>query len=257
MDLKGKVALVSGAASGIGKACAKKLAKEGMKVAIADLNFEGAKEASKEISEEMTLPIMMDVTNEDSVCKGIEEAIKVFGGLDVLVANAGIQIVHPFDEFPFSDWKKLQAIHSDGSFLTAREAYRHMKSSGKGGKIIFMGSAHSHTASKLKVGYVFAKHGILGMSRVIAKEGAEFGIHSYTICPGFVKTPLVEKQIPEQAKSLGISEEEVIKNVMLKDTVDGLFTTTEDVAGMVSFCAKDNGTLTGQSFVLSHGWIMK
>ena len=257
MDLRGKTALVTGAASGIGKACAKRLVEDGMNVVIADLNFEGAQKACEEISKEKTLPIKMDVTDEASVCAGIQEAVRVFGGLDVLVANAGIQIVHPFDEFPFEDWKKLQAIHGDGSFLTAREAFKQMKASGKGGQIIFMGSAHSHTASKLKVGYVFAKHGILGMSRVIAKEGAEYGIHSYTIRPGFVRTPLVEKQIPEQAQSLGISEEEVIKNVMLKDTGDGIFTTVEDVAEMVSFCAEDNGVLTGQSFIVSAGWIMK
>ena len=148
------------------------------------------------------------------------------------------------------------AIHADGAFLTSRAAYRYMKASGKGGKIIFMGSAHSHVGSKLKSPYCFAKHGLLGLCRVLAKEGAEYGIHTYVVCPGFVKTPLVEKQIPEQSEALGISEEEVIKNVMLKDTVDGIFTTVEDIANAVYYLTEDSGAMTGQSIVLSHGWHM-
>ena len=120
-----------------------------------------------------------------------------------------------------------------------------------------MGSVHSHEASKLKSAYVFAKHGVLGLARVIAKEGAQYGIHSYTVCPGFVLTPLVQKQIPEQAAALNITEEEVIKNVMLKETVDGKFTTVDDVANLVTYLANDsNGALTGQSIDVSHGWCM-
>lgn len=257
MDLKGRVGLITGAASGIGKAIAQQFSQEDMKVVVADLNLEGAKQTANEICKngQRAIAVKMDVTSEESVNAGMDTVINEFGRLDVIVANAGIQIVHPFDEFPFKDWKRIQAIMGDGSFLTSQAAFKRMKA--HGGQIIFMGSAHSHTASKLKVAYVYAKHGILGLSRVIAKEGAPYGIHSYVVCPGFVRTSLVEKQIPEQARDLGISEEKVIKDVMLKDTVDGEFTTVEDVANMAAFCARDNGVCTGQSFIVSHGWVMK
>jgi 3-hydroxybutyrate dehydrogenase len=151
----------------------------------------------------------------------------------------------------------MQAIHGDGAFLTTKAAYKFMKSSGRGGKIVYMGSVHSHEGSKLKSAYVFAKHGLIGLSKVIAKEGAQYNIHSYVVCPGFVMTPLVQKQIPEQAKALGISEEDVIKTVMLKETVDGKFTTVEDVANLVNYLAQEPGALTGQSFNVSHGWCMQ
>lgn len=256
--MKGKAALVTGSASGLGKACAKKLAENGASVVIADVNFEGACAVAEEIKAAggQAIAVNMDVTSEESVEAGVKACIDEFGGIDILVSNAGIQIVHNFEDFPFEEWKKMMAIHADGAFLTSRAAYRYMKESGKGGKIIFMGSAHSHVGSKLKSPYCFAKHGLLGLCRVLAKEGADYGIHTYTVCPGFVKTPLVEKQIPEQSAALGISEEEVIKNIMLKDTVDGIFTTTEDIANAVYFLSNDSGAMTGQSIVLSHGWHM-
>jgi len=129
---------------------------------------------------------------------------------------------------------------------------------GNGGSIIYMGSVHSHEASPLKAPYVTAKHGLIGLAKVVAKEGAEHHIRANVICPGFVRTPLVDKQIPEQAKELGISEEDVIKRVMLGGTVDGIFTTVEDVAQTVLFLsAFPSAALTGQSFVVSHGWFMQ
>jgi 3-hydroxybutyrate dehydrogenase len=132
-----------------------------------------------------------------------------------------------------------------------------MYAGGKGGSIIYMGSVHSHEASRLKAAYVAAKHGILGLARVVAKEGGPKGVRANVVCPGFVRTPLVNKQIPEQAAALKITEAEVIKNVMLKDTVDGEFTTTEDVANVVAFLAGfESSALTGQSVVVSHGWSM-
>jgi 3-hydroxybutyrate dehydrogenase len=199
----------------------------------------------------------MDVTNEEAVNAGIEEAAKVFGGIDVLVSNAGIQIISPVDEFAFSDWKKMLAIHLDGAFLTTKAVLKHMYSSGKGGSIVYMGSVHSHEASKLKAAYVTAKHGLLGLARVVAKEGGSRGVRANVVCPGFVRTPLVDKQIPEQAKALGISEADVIKNVMLKDTVDGEFTTLADVATTVAFLAGfESNALTGQSVLVTHGWSM-
>jgi len=133
-----------------------------------------------------------------------------------------------------------------------------MYQSGRGGSIIYIGSVHSKEASVLKAPYVAAKHGLLGLCRVVAKEGAKYGVRANVICPGFVRTPLVEKQIPEQAQALGISEAEVIKNVMLKETVDGEFTTVEDVAETaVFFAAFPSNALTGQSLIVSHGWFME
>jgi 3-hydroxybutyrate dehydrogenase len=260
-NLQNKVVLVTGAASGIGEHVAKTLAEEGCNVVIADMNLEAAQKVAEEICQtygvNRSIAVSMNVTSEEQVESGIQKAVDNWGGIDVLVSNAGIQIVHPFEDYPFEEWKKMQAIHGDGAFLTAKAAYKHMKNSEKGGKIIFMGSVHSHEGSKLKSAYCFAKHGLIGLSKVLAKEGADHHIYSYVVCPGFVKTPLVEKQIPEQAKALGISEEEVIKNIMLKETVDGQFTSLDDVANMVSYLSKDSGALTGQSFNVSHGWCMK
>jgi 3-hydroxybutyrate dehydrogenase len=259
MTVKGKVALVTGAASGIGEQCARKLAALGATVVIADLNLKAAESVAESIRKDggKALAISMDVTSEEAVNAGIQQAVDKFGRIDVLVSNAGIQIVSPIEDYAFSDWKKMLAIHLDGAFLTTRAAVKHMYAAGKGGSIIYMGSVHSHEASKLKSAYVTAKHGLLGLARVVAKEGGSRGVRANVVCPGFVRTPLVDKQIPEQAKALGISEEEVVKNVMLKETVDGEFTTAEDVANTVAFLAGfESSALTGQSVIVSHGWSM-
>ncbi|MCX4174872.1 MULTISPECIES: 3-hydroxybutyrate dehydrogenase [Paraburkholderia] len=260
MSLNNKVALVTGAASGIGEQCARKLASLGAAVVIADLNLENAQKVASSIvaAGGKALAVAMDVTNEEAVNSGIERAVPELGSIDVLVSNAGIQIVAPIEEYAFSDWKKMLAIHLDGAFLTTKAAIKHMYAGGKGGSIVYMGSVHSHEASKLKAAYVTAKHGLLGLARVVAKEGGPRGVRANVVCPGFVRTPLVDKQIPEQAKALGISEAEVVKNVMLKETVDGEFTTVEDVANTVAFLAGfESSALTGQSVIVSHGWSMQ
>jgi 3-hydroxybutyrate dehydrogenase len=188
----------------------------------------------------------------------LAKVIEAYGCIDILVSNAGIQIVAPINEFEFAKWKKLLAIHLDGAFLTTRAALRQMYRQGRGGSIIYMGSVHSKEASLLKAPYVTAKHGLIGLAKVVAKEGAKHQVRANVICPGFVRTPLVEKQIPEQAKELGLTEEEVIKTVMLKDTVDGEFTTVADVAAVAVFFADfESNALTGQSLVVSHGWFMQ
>ena len=259
MRLEGKVAVVTGAASGIGKEIARTFVREGARVAIADLNLKGAEATAAELGGAgKAVGIAMDVTNESQVEAGMAKAIAAFGRLDILVSNAGIQIVAPLDQFEFAKWKQLLAIHLDGAFLTTRAALRQMYTQGTGGSIIYMGSVHSKEASVLKAPYVTAKHGLEGLAKVVAKEGAKHGVRANVICPGFVRTPLVDKQIPEQAKELGISEQEVIKNVMLKDTVDGEFTTVEDVAALALFFASfDTNALTGQSLLVSHGWFMQ
>jgi 3-hydroxybutyrate dehydrogenase len=260
MRLKDKVAVVTGAASGIGKEIAATYVREGAKVVIADLNAPAADAAAAELSKDgsQAIGVAMDVTNEAEVETGMAKAIAAFGGIDILVSNAGIQIVAPLDQFEFAKWKLLLAIHLDGAFLTTRAALRQMYKQGRGGSVIYMGSVHSKEASVLKAPYVTAKHGLIGLAKVVAKEGAKHGVRANVICPGFVRTPLVEKQIPEQAKELGISEDDVIKKVMLKDTVDGEFTTIQDVAAAALFFASfDSNALTGQSLVVSHGWFMQ
>jgi 3-hydroxybutyrate dehydrogenase len=260
MKLTNKVAFITGAASGIGKHIAEVYAAAGASIAVADLNPQAAETAAEDLRRlgVKAIAIGVDVTDEAGVDAAVQRTVDELGGLDVLVSNAGIQIVAPLQEFSYANWKKLLAVHLDGAFLTSRAAMRHMIASGKGGSIIFMGSVHSKEASKLKAPYVTAKHGLEGLTKVIAKEGAAHGIRANIICPGFVRTPLVDKQIPEQAKELGISEEEVIKNVMLKETVDGEFTTVDDVAQVaLMFAAFPTHALTGQSLVVSHGWFMQ
>jgi 3-hydroxybutyrate dehydrogenase len=260
MKLKDKSAIITGAASGIGKEIAIIFAREGARVAIADLNKDAAEATAKEIGDGggNAIGVAMDVTDEQAVNAGVAAVVAAFGGVDILISNAGIQIVHPVEEFSYADWKKLMAIHVDGAFLTTKACLPHMYASGRGGSVIYMGSVHSKEASLLKAPYVTAKHGLIGLAKVVAKEGARHGVRANVICPGFVRTPLVDKQIPEQAKTLGISEAEVIKNVMLKETVDGEFTTVEDVAEVaLMFASFPSNALTGQSLVVSHGWFMQ
>ncbi len=300
-----KSALITGAASGIGRACAERMAREGYGVVVADWNLAGAEEVAAGIRADglSAIAVRMDVSDEQEVeagfdrmveeyggCDlvmsnagiqivhpfedypfsdwrrmmaiqqeveaGFDRMVEEYGGCDLVMSNAGIQIVHPFEDYPFSDWRRMMAIHADGAFLVSRAAFRRMKRSGKGGRIVFTGSVQSFVGSKLKEPYNFAKHGVAGLAKAIAREGAEDHIYTYTICPSFIRTPLVDKQIPEQAASLGISEEEVVRNIMLRDTVDGVFTTVEDVANTLVFLANDQGALTGQSIRLTHGWAM-
>ena len=258
MELEGKVAIVTGAASGIGKAIAMRFAKAGARVVVADLDIEAANAAASEIgSADRAFAIAMDVTDEAAVNAGVAKTVSRFGAVDILVSNAGIQIVHALEEFSYAEWKKMLAIHLDGAFLTTKACLPHMYRAGRG-SLIYMGSVHSKLASVLKAPYVTAKHGLIGLAKTMAKEGAPHGVRANVICPGFVRTPLVERQIPEQSRTLGLSEEDVVKKVMLKDTVDGEFTTVDDVAEVaLLFASFGSNALTGQSLVVSHGWFMQ
>lgn len=254
-----QVGIITGSASGIGKQIALRYAAEGGTPVIADLNLDAADATAREIKATGAdaFAVAMNVTDEAAVDKGVADTMAKYGRIDLLVSNAGIQIVKPIVDFPFADWKRLMAIHLDGAFLTTRACLKHMYAA-KRGSVVYMGSVHSKEASVLKAPYVTAKHGLIGLCKVVAKEGAEHNVRANVVCPGFVRTPLVDKQIPEQAKELGISEDDVIKHVMLKDTVDGEFTTTDDVADAVLFfAAARSNALTGQSLVVSHGWFMQ
>ena len=260
MQLKDKVAVITGAASGIGKEIAIEFAREGAKVVIADLSGEAAAATAAQITAAggTAMGVTMNVTDEAQVDAGVAQVVAAYGGVDLLISNAGIQIISPLVDFKFEDWRKLVAIHLDGAFLTTRACMRAMIQGGRGGTVLYMGSVHSHEASPLKAPYVAAKHALIGLAKVVAKEGAKDRIRANVICPGFVRTPLVDKQIPEQALALGISEADVIKTVMLKETVDGEFTTTQDVAQTAIFLAAfPTNALTGQSITVSHGWYMQ
>ena len=258
MQMQGNVAVVTGAGSGIGRQIALSFAREGARLAICDIDMDAAGRVVGELEEAggEAMAVEMDVTSEDAVNSGVDAVARRFGRIDTMVSNAGIQIVHPIEDFSYADFRKVLAIHLDGSFLLTKACVKHRYPQ-KSGSLIYMGSVHSHEASALKSAYVAAKHGILGLSRVMAKEGARHGVRANTICPGFVKTPLVEKQIPEQAARLNISEKEVVDRVMLGGTVDQEFTTMEDVAEIAVFLASfRSNALTGQSIVPSHGWYM-
>jgi 3-hydroxybutyrate dehydrogenase len=254
-----QVGVITGAASGIGREIALRYAAEGGTPVIADLNLDAAKATAEEIESKggNAFAVAMNVIDEDGVTRGVDEVMSKYGRIDLLVSNAGIQIVHPLVDFPYAEWKKLLSIHLDGAFLTTKACLRHMYAA-RSGSIVYMGSVHSKEASRLKAPYVTAKHGLIGLCKVVAKEGAEFHVRANVVCPGFVRTPLVDKQIPEQARELHITEEQVVKTIMLNDTVDGEFTTTDDVADCVLFFAgAGTNAMTGQSIVVSHGWFMQ
>src|SRR5712671_3321213 len=220
--LQGKVAFVTGAASGIGRAIAERYLREGARVAIADIK--GAEDAARSLGRD-AIGVQMDVTNEKQVEEGVAQVAARFSGVDILVSNAGVQHISALVDLEFADWRRMLAIHLDGAFLTTRACLRRMRDQGRGGSIIYMGSVHSVEASPLKAPYVTAKHGLMGLCRTVAKEGAAHGVRANLIGPGYVRTALVEKQIPEQARNLGISEADVVKNVMLRGSLNGTLTT--------------------------------
>lgn len=255
MRLQGKTALVTGAASGIGAEIARVFAAAGAKVCIADIDAEAAKKTAATL--ENAIGLRMDVTQESEVDRGVEEAANALGGMDILVSNAGLQHIDNVADVSFQNWKKIISVHLDGGFLTTRACLRRMIAQKRGGAVILMGSVHSKEASVQKGPYVAAKHGLLGLCRVVAKEGAPHGIRANLICPGFVRTPLVERQIPVLAREHNISEQQVVRDVMLRNTVDGEFTTVNDVAQVALFLAAfPTNALTGQSITVSHGWHM-
>ena len=256
--LAGRIALITGAGGGIGSAIARRYAGEGAYIVVADSNEASARSVAEGIRNDggQAWPAPLDVTNEGQVIGIVEDTVARHGAIDILVSNAGIQVVQPLEQFSYEQWQQMMAVHVHAAFVATRACLPHMYAC-DAGTIIYMGSVHSKTASMWKGPYVVAKHALLGLARAVATEGAPHGVRANVICPGFVRTPLVERQIPELAKSLSISTNEVIRDVMLTDTVDGEFTTVSDVAEVALFLAgSSSNALTGQSVVVSHGWVM-
>lgn len=259
MRLNDKVALITGGASGIGKEIAEAFAREGARVAIADNNGSDADVTAKTLQAKgwTALGVSMDVTEEDQVTMGINSIVKSLGPIDILVSNAGVQYISPIETLAFSEWQKLISIDLDGAFLTTQACLRGMIARGKGGSIIYIGSIYSKIAGLYNAPYVTAKHGLIGLCKVVAKEGAKHNIHANVLCPGFVHTPMLDKEIIDQSRSFGISEKQVIQDLMLKDTVDGKFTSLGDVSEVAIFLATfKTNALTGQTIMVNHGHTM-
>lgn len=254
MRMQGKSVIVTGAASGIGAEIARTFAREGAKLCVADIDAAGAARIAAEIGGG-AIGVCMDVTSEEQVESGVETAVRELGGVDVLVSNAGVQHIDTIAEVSFANWRRILAIHLDGGFLTTRACLRRMVEQRRGGAIILMGSVHSKEASVQKGPYVAAKHGLIGLTKVIALEGAEHGVTCNALCPGYVLTPLVRRQIPEQAKARGLTEDAVIRDVLLAAQPTKRFVTVDEVAGFTVFlCSDAASSVTGAALPIEGGW---
>ncbi|MGI9494400.1 MAG: 3-hydroxybutyrate dehydrogenase [Geminicoccaceae bacterium] len=256
--LKGKTAIVTGSSSGIGLGIAESFAKAGVNVVMngvepADqLHDDVARLEGYGAGKVIYSPADMMKPDEIKGLVGLAE--ETFGGVDILVNNAGIQFVSPIDEFPEAKWDAIIAINLSAAFHTIKAALPSMKARGWG-RIINIASAHGLVASPFKSAYVAAKHGILGITKTVALEVAEQGITVNAICPGYVWTPLVEKQIPDTAEARGITEEEVINDVLLKAQPTKKFVTVEQLGGLALFlCSDDASSITGTALPIDGGW---
>jgi 3-hydroxybutyrate dehydrogenase len=256
--LKGKCAVITGSTSGIGLGIAQALAAEGIHLVINGLGnateIEQLRTKLENIYGVTVLYDGADMSKSDEIEAMMQRAASNFSGVDILINNAGIQHVSPVEEFPVAKWDAILAINLTSAFHTTRCAVPYMKSKGWG-RIINIASAHGLVASKFKSAYVTAKHGVLGFTKTIALELAESGITANSICPGYVLTPLVEKQIPDTAKARGITEEEVIKNVLLAAQPTKRFVSVEEVAGTALFlCSASAASITGSHVAVDGGW---
>ncbi len=257
MTLKGKTAIITGSTSGIGLGIAKGFANEGINIVLNGFgDFEAIEKERKKI-EGMGVKCIYnnaDMTKPDEITAMVNEAVKHFGAVDILVNNAGIQHVSPVEEFPPEKWDAIIAINMSSAFHATRAVIPHMKKQGWG-RIINIASAHGLVASPYKSAYVTAKHGLLGFNKTVALEVAQDNITSNAICPGYVLTPLVEKQIPDTAKARGITEEEVKRDVLLAAQWTKKFVSVEEIAGTVLFlCSEHAQNITGTHISIDGGW---
>jgi 3-hydroxybutyrate dehydrogenase len=245
VDLNGRRVLVTGGASGIGAACAEKFAAAGARVVVADLDADGAKRVAAEIRAEA---VAADLTDPGF------DAAALAGNADIIVNNAGVQHVSPIEEFPEEKFRLILALMVEAPFRLVRAALPHMYAQ-RFGRIVNISSVHGLRASAYKSAYVAAKHGLEGLSKTIALEGGGRGVTSNTICPAYVRTPLVAKQIADQARIHGIPEDEVVERIMLTEPAIKRLAEPEEVADMaVYLCGPQTSFANGASFVLDGGW---
>jgi 3-hydroxybutyrate dehydrogenase len=257
-SLQGKVAIVTGSTSGIGLGIARALAAEGAAVM---LNGFGAAEeieaTRRELADEHRVQVVYsaaDMSKPSEIQRMVEQAEAALGPVDILVNNAGIQHVAPIEDFPTAKWDAILAINLSAAFHATRAVFAGMKARGFG-RIVNVASAHGLIASPFKAAYVAAKHGVVGLSKVTALEGAEHGVTCNAVCPGYVWTPLVEKQIDDQARTHGIPREDVIKNVLLKEQPNKKFATVEELGALAAFlCSEHAQSITGTALPVDGGW---
>ena len=257
--IKGKTALVTGSTSGIGKAIADRLAQEGCNVVLNGFgDADEIKALQAEMGKEHGVQIGYsgaDLTNPDAIEEMMAYVTADFGGTDILVNNAGTQFVSPLEEFPVAKWDLIMALNLSAAFHTTRMAIGPMKDKGWG-RIINTGSAHAKVASPFKSAYVAAKHGLSGLTKVTALEGAEHGVRCNLVCPGYVHTPLVDGQIDDTAKARGMTRDEVVKNVLLAAQPTKEFVTAEQIGGFVAFlCSPDADQINGADLSMDGGWV--
>jgi len=256
--LKGKAALVTGSTSGIGLGIAEAFAREGANIVLNGFGDPAEIERLRgDLAKRHGVKVLYqgaDMSRPEAIGQMMQVAAEAFGGLDVVVNNAGIQHVAPVEEFPVAKWDAILAINLSAAFHTTRLALPGMKQKGWG-RIVNIASAHALVASPFKAAYVAAKHGIAGLTKTVALEAAEAGVTVNAICPGYVWTPLVEKQIPDTARSRGISEEQVKRDVLLAAQPTKKFVTVEEVAALALFlCSDGAASITGAIVPLDGGW---
>jgi 3-hydroxybutyrate dehydrogenase len=246
-----KVAIVTGAASGIGLACAERLAADGMKVVLADVNDKAGAEHARRLGGTF---VAADLASRAGCRKLVDAALKSHGTVHVLVNNAGYQHVAPIEDFPEDQWERMIALMLTAPFLLTRYCWPAMKKQ-KWGRVVNIGSIHALIASPFKVGYISAKHGLVGLTRTAALEGGEHGITVNVICPAYVRTPLVDNQIADQAKANQMSPEEVIEKIMLAPAAVKRLIEPREVADFVAYlCSEPAGTITGAALTMDLGW---
>ncbi|MYL23996.1 3-hydroxybutyrate dehydrogenase [Halomonas alkaliantarctica] len=245
-----RVALVTGTSSGIGEAVVKKFCELGHQVLAVDFN-----PAGKAVAEAAGAAFFQaDLTDADACRAAVDDAIKRFGGVDILVNNAGIQHVAPIEEFPEQKWRQIIDLMLTAPFLLTQAAWPSMREKGWG-RIINVASVHAQVASPGKSAYISAKHGMIGLTKTAALEGGDQGITANAICPAYVKTPLVDNQIADQAKMHGMEEQEVIEKIMLKNAAVKRLIDPSEVAEMVAYLSSDlAGAVTGSSWNIDLGW---
>jgi len=246
-----KIAIVTGGASGIGLACAERLAADGMRVVIADMNENAGAAHAKRLAGDF---VLADLTQRKGCRHLVDETLRKHGTVHVLVNNAGYQHVAPIEEFPEDQWERMIALMLTAPFLLTRYCWPAMQKQ-KWGRVVNIASIHALVASPFKVAYIAAKHGLVGLTRTAALEGGESGITANAICPAYVRTPLVDNQIADQAKANRMSPEEVIGKIMLAPAAVKRLIEPAEVAGFVSYlCSDAAGTITGSALTMDLGW---